>query len=217
MGPVQCSSNMTITPSRTGILTIAPYQLPPATMASSTLQIPMYNVQTTLENPALPSLNRGLQTTLATIIPSPVLPSCFHSLFGAINIPSASSHNGPVAQGVPPITLTQPIVSESVSQTLVNTPPFETTSVTTSPNVAGTFLPNNPSYTPTPIVKRKVVNTPPFETTSVTTSPNVAGTYSPNNPSYTPTPIVKHKVVKVSIQSAMVARPTRLKKHVKKT
>ena len=157
MGPEQYSSNMTITPSRTGIQTIAPYQLPPVTMAPNSLQIPMYNVPTTLANPALPSLNRGLQTTTSTILSSPVLPSGFHSLFGNINIPSASSLNGPVSQGVPPMTLTQPIVSASVSQTLVNTPPSEMTSVTTSPNVAGAYSPHNPSYTPTPIVKSKVV------------------------------------------------------------
>ena len=86
-----------------------------------------------------------------------MLPSGFHSLFGTINIPSASSLNGPVTQGVPPMTLTQPIESASVSQTHVNTPPSETTSVTTSPYAAGAYSPNNPSYTPTPIVKRKVV------------------------------------------------------------
>ena len=152
MGPAQYASNMSITPLRTGLQTIAPNKLPPATMASNTLQIPMYNVQTTLANPALPSLNRGLPTTTSTIILSPVLPSGFHSLFGTINILSASSLNGPVTQCVPPMTLTQPIESASVSQTHVNTPPSKTTSVTTSPNVAGAYSPNYPCNTPTPIV-----------------------------------------------------------------
>ena len=162
MGPTQYSSNMTITPTRPGMLTfpstpVAPTQacVVPVPLSSGLSPVVTTTVLPSFSTILPPNLRLAQTTTVSAVsgLPS-VMPSGIHPLFGSLM--QAPSDNPTVVQCLPPMTLVQPQVHIQppvmTSPTTVNTP------VTTSPRSAidTPYNPVHPTYTPTPIVRSQV-------------------------------------------------------------
>ena len=175
MGPTQYSADMTITPTRVVTQSTAPLSAHFATTLTSRVLSPAYHSASEFCTTSLPSVNslmpaalRSSLTTTATVVhalPSPVLPSGCHPLYGTV-ITTPAVLGTSVNQGIPSMTLTQPTVPTSSFPLTVPghshpimSSPISGTSTTTSPISTAVYSPKYPTYTPTLIVRDDVTKT----------------------------------------------------------
>ena len=175
MGPTQYSADMTITPTRVVTQSTAPLSAHFATTLTSRVLSPAYHSASEFCTTSLPSVNslmpaalRSSLTTTATVVhalPSPVLPSGCHPLYGTV-ITTPAVLGTSVNQSIPSMTLIQPTVPTSSFPLTVPghshpimSSPISGTSTTTSPISTAVYSPKYPTYTPTPIVRDDATKT----------------------------------------------------------